>query len=453
MHIFISYAREDAEYAERLYEHLKTEGLQPWMDSRDILPGQSWKAAITSAIRRSGFFIALISSHSTSKRGYVQKELRVAIEVMQEMPPTDTFIIPVRLDDCESPFPELSELQRIDAFPSFDDAVHKLLLTLRPDRRQSHSESPAFPDAVVYATFLSDGCRLISFSQNGIWRVWNVATGALERTISINLASMFVSPQDDLLIGTRDDAITLFRISSAEEFGSFRTKHDVLSLAYLSTRRQIVVGCADGSLSLWDMAGERGRFVGGFVGKAYGRLEGVNKVAVSGDGRYAVSLSSAGNRVKAWDLATFEMTAELWGRDEISDFALSSDGRYIVWADIEDDVFYYSTIRMYDLLSKTEVAEWYEGHYINSVAVAPDGNTIAIASRRKGNSVVFWPADAHRGTSLYANESIAVLHGHTSEVSYVGFSPDGSRLVSGDCQGEIRVWDMVSGNCLTFAGR
>jgi hypothetical protein len=84
--VFISYAREDNAPAERLYDALKLRGAVPWIDSRDLVAGENWKRAITLEIRRADYFIALLSSRSVNKRGYVQKELREALAILDEVP-------------------------------------------------------------------------------------------------------------------------------------------------------------------------------------------------------------------------------------------------------------------------------------------------------------------------------------------------------------------------------
>ena len=87
--IFVSYAREDVDSARRLYECLKSYGLHPWMDEVDLLPGQRFADIIKEAIRVSRYFVALISSHSVNKRGFVQRELREALDVLAEVPRGD----------------------------------------------------------------------------------------------------------------------------------------------------------------------------------------------------------------------------------------------------------------------------------------------------------------------------------------------------------------------------
>jgi hypothetical protein len=45
-----------------------------------------WEPAIRKAIRESEFFLALLSEKSNSKRGYVQKERKNALDVLEEFP-------------------------------------------------------------------------------------------------------------------------------------------------------------------------------------------------------------------------------------------------------------------------------------------------------------------------------------------------------------------------------
>ena len=43
-------------------------GATAWIDVKDLLPGQDWRHSITTAIRASACFIALLSSASVGKR-------------------------------------------------------------------------------------------------------------------------------------------------------------------------------------------------------------------------------------------------------------------------------------------------------------------------------------------------------------------------------------------------
>jgi len=58
--IFLSYARQDEEKVKNLYQKLSDEGFKPWMDTKDIIPGENWELAIQKAIRRSDFFFVCL---------------------------------------------------------------------------------------------------------------------------------------------------------------------------------------------------------------------------------------------------------------------------------------------------------------------------------------------------------------------------------------------------------
>jgi small GTP-binding protein len=134
INIFISYAREDSEIADRLYDDLKKTGSNPWMDRKDLLAGSLWKKSIKRAIQRSNFFLVLLSSNSISKRGFVNKELIMAFDVLDELPSEDIFIIPIRLNECEPPYEKIKNIQWVDLFPSYESGLSKILKALLPHK-------------------------------------------------------------------------------------------------------------------------------------------------------------------------------------------------------------------------------------------------------------------------------------------------------------------------------
>jgi hypothetical protein len=125
--IFISYAREDASRAERLYMDLRKSNVDAWLDTKCLLPGQNWKKEISKAIRSSAYFLALISERSINKRGVVQKELKQALEVLQEVPSHHIFLIPVRLDNTTPEDEELQNLNWVDLYPSYQKRINRIL--------------------------------------------------------------------------------------------------------------------------------------------------------------------------------------------------------------------------------------------------------------------------------------------------------------------------------------
>jgi hypothetical protein len=116
-HIFVSYARKDAQAANRLVGTLAKAGYEAWID-REIPGGELWKKRIVEAIEQSKAFLILLSPNSVASHD-VRKELDIA-ENRKKL------ILPLVISPMKIP-PEmeysLAGLQRIDfaADPSAGD--------------------------------------------------------------------------------------------------------------------------------------------------------------------------------------------------------------------------------------------------------------------------------------------------------------------------------------------
>ncbi|MBI1760076.1 MAG: TIR domain-containing protein [Acidobacteria bacterium] len=100
--IFISYAREDFKPVSELRQRLAGAGFTPWMDKVDLVPGQRWRPAIEEAIRKTDFFVLCLSNHTVKKRGFVQYEIKMALDLWQQMLGDDIYLIPVLLEPIEA---------------------------------------------------------------------------------------------------------------------------------------------------------------------------------------------------------------------------------------------------------------------------------------------------------------------------------------------------------------
>lgn len=113
--VFISYAREDETEVALIYEHLKNDGFRPWLDREEILPGEKWEAKIRRILKEADFLVLCLSSRSVGKKGFVQKEMSIAMNLALEMPPDSIFLIPIRLDAVDLP-EQLAEYHYLDWF-------------------------------------------------------------------------------------------------------------------------------------------------------------------------------------------------------------------------------------------------------------------------------------------------------------------------------------------------
>jgi formylglycine-generating enzyme required for sulfatase activity len=139
--VFISYGREDRATAQQLYRDLQQQaGVTPWIDCERLLPGQKWRQIINRALQDSKYVVTLLSSRTLSRRGYVQKEIRKALEVVEELPAEDVFVIPVRLDECRPQDERLQELHWVDLFPDYEAGLQQILRVLL---RETDAPTPA----------------------------------------------------------------------------------------------------------------------------------------------------------------------------------------------------------------------------------------------------------------------------------------------------------------------
>lgn len=125
--VFISYAREDVRVARQLYDELTRSGHEPWLAERSLLPGQDWQLEIRRAVRTADAIIPLLSRRSAGKAGYVQKEIRLAIEAAERRPEGSIFVVPVLLEDVQVP-ESLSQWNYLDTSRAdwFEQLLHSL---------------------------------------------------------------------------------------------------------------------------------------------------------------------------------------------------------------------------------------------------------------------------------------------------------------------------------------
>jgi hypothetical protein len=164
--IFLCHSSADKPTVRQLYGRLLTDGFRPWLDEEDLLPGQDWELEIGRAIAGSAVIVVCLSVDSTTKTGYVQREIRLVLDAADLRPPGSIFVIPARLEDCPVP-DRLARWQWVDLYE--EDGYRKL-------RRSLDAALPAgdpAPTAVrfdgLYATAPDgDGRAYLRFTEDGL---------------------------------------------------------------------------------------------------------------------------------------------------------------------------------------------------------------------------------------------------------------------------------------------
>jgi hypothetical protein len=134
--VFVAYVVEDAERVMSLVDGLERAGVRTWMDRLRLLPGQNWKRCIERAIETSDFFIACFSDSAVTKRGQFPYELRYAMRCAERMPLDDSFIIPVRLEECPVPRTISWHVQYVDLFSDWEAGLQRLITSIQSEHAE-----------------------------------------------------------------------------------------------------------------------------------------------------------------------------------------------------------------------------------------------------------------------------------------------------------------------------
>jgi hypothetical protein len=126
--VFLCHGKEDKTTVRGLYQRLKDEGMKPWLDEEDIEPGAQWDIAIQDAVRDCHIVLVCLSGTSVGKTGYVQKEIKYALDRADEKPEGTTYIIPVKLEECEVPR-RLNQWQWVNLYE--ENGYRRLLRVLK----------------------------------------------------------------------------------------------------------------------------------------------------------------------------------------------------------------------------------------------------------------------------------------------------------------------------------
>ena len=284
-------------------------------------------------------------------------------------------------------------------------------------------------------SFSPDGTVLVSGSDDGTVKLWDVATGTNIATLQGHtnwVYSVAFSPDGATLAsGSWDHTIKLWDVATYENIATLQRPLENWSLpmSFSPDGAVLASGAAGGTVKLWDVATYEN------IATLQGHLEDwFIPVSFSPDGTTLASGSGDGI-IKLWDVATYENIATLEGHtDTVWSVSFSPDGTTL--ASASDD----NTVKLWDVATYENIATL-EGHtdYVGSVSFSPDGATLASAS--DDGIIKLWDVETH--------ENIITLQGH-GDYGPGGsfsalFSPDGTLLASwGGFGDEVELWDVVT---------
>ena len=113
--VFLCHSSADKPAVRALYSRLSGDKFSVWLDEEALLPGQDWTREIEKAVKQSEVVLVCLSKSSVTKKGFVQKEIRLALDAADERPEDAIYIVPARLEECEVP-ERLAKWQWVDLF-------------------------------------------------------------------------------------------------------------------------------------------------------------------------------------------------------------------------------------------------------------------------------------------------------------------------------------------------
>ena len=134
--VFISYSRQDADFALKLGKDLKAKGINIWVDKLDIKPGEIWDNAVEKAMKTSGKVLIVLSPTSVSSLN-VMDELSYAFDEGKT-------IIPVLHIECDRPF-RLRRRQFCDFTKNYDVGLNDLLRAFDITSKSAKEEISQLP--------------------------------------------------------------------------------------------------------------------------------------------------------------------------------------------------------------------------------------------------------------------------------------------------------------------
>ena len=158
--VFLSYASQDAEAAQKVCESLRAAGVEVWFDKSELRGGDAWDQSIRRQIKNCALFIPVVSRHTHERaEGYFRLEWKLAVDRSHLITATKAFLLPVVIDDSPDDdeqvpdrFRELqwTRLPGGETPPAFVERVQRLLsgeMASQAPRAHSTGSAGASPPA------------------------------------------------------------------------------------------------------------------------------------------------------------------------------------------------------------------------------------------------------------------------------------------------------------------
>jgi RNA polymerase sigma factor (sigma-70 family) len=307
---------------------------------------------------------------------------------------------------------------------------------------QPRSDAPAKPQDPLLREMNHQGfVRVVAFAPDGktllsggdadrTVRLWDLATGKerVQMRTENQLTSMALSRDGTTAAtGELDGTVRLWEATTGKPLATLKGHTaSVFTLAFAPDNKTLASASLEHVVCVWEVAsGKR-------LHQLRGPLPEVFSVAFAPDGRTLASGGRGpGGMIAFWDVATEKELPPLPGeQQEIWGLSFSPNGKFLAGACGRET----PSLRLWDLTLRKEISRMgAPGEQTATTTFSPNGKLLA--SGRLNGDVCLW--------EVLTGKEIARVPAHASKgygTYWVSFAPDGRTLASGGEDGFVRLW-------------
>jgi len=269
-----------------------------------------------------------------------------------------------------------------------------------------------------------DSKRCISGDHYGVIKIWDLET--MQETTTLGgkgerVTYLALSPDGNTLWSHAYETLRVWSLTNWQELAVAET--EILYLMRLIRDGQVGVLASSEEINLWSLPEKK--VIGLLKGRAH-------FLAIFNNDRFCLVSFDGSDVVKLWDFESCTEVAFFTG-NSLTGLALTQDEQHFLSTSHDGTVKIWSLAREEDrvLAFPEEISKM---TVTDNLVIASHKNDITLRS-------------------IAENRELAILQGHTQEITYVIVTDDQRSLLSASLDGSIKLWDLESGKELyAFTG-
>jgi WD40 repeat protein len=303
----------------------------------------------------------------------------------------------------------------------------------------------AHNDSVNTIAITPDGSHIISGSQDGTIKIWNLETEKLIDTLTGHYASVnavALTPDSSVLISASSDCcLKVWNLKTGKELHTLighRASVQAVTVILTNNNKWVISGSYNDTLRVWNLETGKAEFT-------LGNSDMVYSLAATHDGERVISASQDGT-LSIWKVRTWEKEYTLKGHSQlVRSVAVTPDGKQIISGSSD------GTLKIWKIGTwENEGTFTDETASVLAITVTPDGKQIISASE---NNLKIWNIEKCRTYFSFNNERDTKT-GHSDSVEVIAFTPDEKKVISVSQDRTCKIWKVETWeNKATFTGQ